>query len=83
MSIVFPGDDFYPTTESGDKSQECFLCGENFDPSDGEPVVYWRGGGTNIHFHGGCAGSFALRFARDAWEVERDADDGKFPLTRR
>jgi hypothetical protein len=41
-----------------------------------EPVVMWRGA-TDLYLHGGCAGTFVLRLARDAWEVERDANDGK------
>jgi hypothetical protein len=48
-----------------------------------EPIVYWHGGPTKLNLHGGCAGTFVLRLARDAWEVERDANDGKHELRRR
>ena len=82
MGVVFPGDDYYPTNVD-DGSHTCFLCSEEFDPSDGEPVVYWVTRGAYIFFHGDCAGSFVLRLARDAWEVQRDANDGKFALKRR
>jgi hypothetical protein len=37
-------------------------------------------GPTEIYLHGSCAGSFVLRIARDAWEVERAAGDGEFEL---
>lgn len=76
MGIVLTGDGQYPAA-----SVSCFLCGE--PAGDGEPVVYWRGAGADLWLHGGCAGSFVLRLARDAWEIERDAGDGKFALTLR
>jgi hypothetical protein len=76
MSIFMPGDDFYPT----DPEDVCLLCLQPF--TDGEPVVMWASK-TNIYLHGGCSGTFALRLARDAWQVERDANDGKYTLTAR
>jgi len=76
MAVALPDHDFYPSNR--DDAPTCFLCAKPFDPSDGQPVVYWVGGGTYIAFHGDCAGSFVLRFARDAWEIQRDTDDGKF-----
>ena len=51
--------------------------------ADGEPVVLWSGSGGHLWLHGGCAGSFVLRLARDAWEIERDASDGRFTVTLR
>lgn len=75
MAIASRDDDFYPSDKN------CLLCGDDF--SDGEPVVFWRGQDQELHLHGGCAGSFVLRLARDAWQVERDAQDGKFELTSR
>lgn len=77
MGVLLPGDPQYPG-----KSTLCFLCGESV--ADGEPVVYWHGGGVaHLWLHGGCAGSFVLRLARDAWEIERDAGDGRFTVTLR
>lgn len=76
MAVLLPDDDFYPKRE-----ELCFLCSTL--AGDGEPVVMWGGQDLTLYLHGGCAGSFVLRIARDAWQVERDADDGKFTLTDR
>jgi hypothetical protein len=76
MSIFKPGDRFYP--EGPDVA--CLLCSKPF--TDDEPIVMWSGI-TNIYLHGGCAGTFVLRLARDAWQVENEANDGKFALTVR
>jgi hypothetical protein len=71
MAILEPVDDEYPTADA-----RCFLCSEHFN--DEGPVVFWRGGGgQRVYWHGDCSASFVLRFARDAWEIQRDADDGK------
>ena len=61
-----------------DDTKACLLCTKGF--SDQEPIVLWRGS-KDIYVHGGCAGTLVLRLARDAWQVERDADDGAFSLT--
>lgn len=82
MGVAPAGSEFYPSNV-GDGAWTCFLCSQRFDASDGEPAVYWVTAGEYIFFHGDCAGSFVLRLARDAWEVQRDAGDGKFPLTAR
>jgi len=76
VGVVAPGDEQYP---SG--SEVCFLCGDIV--ADGGPAVYWRGSGVDLWLHGGCAGSFVLRLGRDAWEVERDAGDGRWTLAMR
>lgn len=68
-------DEFGP--QPGDS---CMLCHEPLTAD--EPIVFWAGP-TNLTLHGGCAGTFVLRLARDAWEVERDANDGKHKLNRR
>ena len=77
MSILPPDDDFYPKPDD-----PCFLC---MSPAaDGEPVVMWWNGEDHVIYrHGGCAGSFVLRLARDAWQIEHDADDGAFTVTPR
>ena len=74
MSVVLPNQEFYP-----EPKKTCFLC--SGPAADGEPVVAWFGVSQDLYLHGGCAGSFVLRLARDAWQVERDADDGAFTLT--
>lgn len=76
VAVVLPGDERYPA-----ESTPCFLCDEAFD--DRRPVVFWSGAGGDLFLHGGCAGSFVLRLARDAWEVERDAGDRQFTLMLR
>ena len=77
MGVLVPGDPQYPG-----ESTLCFWCAESV--ADGEPVVYWHGGGGGqLWLHGGCVGSFVLRLARDAWEIERDAGDGRFTITLR
>lgn len=73
MAVIKTDEPSYPDAE-----QACLLCFGDF--TDGEPVVMW-GGPQRLYLHGGCAGSFVLRLARDAWEVERDADDRKFTIT--
>ena len=75
MAVALPGDRFYP--EAG---TDCFLCGKSMDD---EPVAYWNDAGSSLYLHGGCAGTFVLRLARDAWQIERDAADGEFTLTLR
>lgn len=74
MAVVTSDDELYPPSGT-----ECLLCLGDF--SDGQPAVYWRGG-QDLFLHGGCAGTFVLRLARDAWQLERDADDDKFELTK-
>jgi hypothetical protein len=73
MSVVRLGDQFYPGGSPPWLNQEavCSLC---FSPvaDDSEPVVLWHGGNGDLWLHGRCAGSFVLRLARDAWEIERD-----------
>ena len=64
-----------------DKDAGCFLCGDSF--ADRQPVAFWGGATGNLYLHGGCAGSFVLRIARDAWEIERDAADGRFAIVSR
>ena len=76
MGVLLPGDERYPA-----ESVSCFLCGE--PAADGEPVAYWSGAGADLWLHGGCVGSFVLRLARDAWQIENDAGDGKFAITLR
>ena len=73
MAVIKHGDQYYPSAE-----RRCALCSTAFD--DDEPVVYW-GGPEDFYLHGGCSGSFVLRLARDAWQVEHDANDGQFTLT--
>jgi hypothetical protein len=76
MAIVYSDDPtWYPSVQD-----RCLLCSGDF--SDGEPVVMWHGP-YRVWLHGGCAGSFVLRIARDAWEVESKAEDGEFTLTFR
>jgi hypothetical protein len=75
MGIYKLGDEWGPS-----KGSICLLCREPL--TEDEPVVMWAGP-PDLCLHGGCAGTFALRIARDAWEVERDANDGKFTLTVR
>jgi hypothetical protein len=72
MAIIHPEHDHYPTDPS-----RCFLCSELFD--DGLPVVYWTGADNEIFLHGECAGSFVLRLARDAWEIDRYLGHARFP----
>jgi hypothetical protein len=76
MSIMMLDDRFFPE----DPDPTCLLCSTPL--THDEPTVVWTGI-TNIFLHGGCATSFVLRLARDAWEVERDANGGKYTLTRR
>ena len=72
MSVIIDSKhDRYPSAEN-----TCILCAGGFE--DGQPVVFWN---SQLYWHGGCAGSFALRFARDAWQVEHDAADRKYQLT--
>ncbi len=75
MGIYKVGDQFGPKTDA-----RCMLCSQPLDPD--EPVVMWSGP-DDLCLHGGCAGTFVLRLARDAWEVERDANDGKYTLKQR
>lgn len=77
MAVVLADDEFYPTVR--DRVASCLLCGKPFE--DEEPAVFWEGSEQSLYLHGGCAGSFVLRLARDAWDVERRADDGEFTLT--
>jgi hypothetical protein len=56
----------------------CMLCDKPLIAD--EPIVMWSGP-ADLCLHGSCAGTFVLRLARDAWEVERDANDGKYTLT--
>lgn len=66
MSVVRPGSDLYPA-----KDRVCFLCAGTFDGSG--DVVMWVGAGYFMYLHGQrCAGSFVLRLARDAWQVEHE-----------
>lgn len=71
------GDEWGPREDDA-----CALCSASVLAPANEPVVIWRGGSGRLALHGGCAGSFVLRLARDAWELERDAADGKYPLTK-
>jgi hypothetical protein len=75
MAIYKMGDQWGPKPDS-----LCMLCEQSFTKE--EPVVMWAGP-TDLCLHGGCAGTFVLRLARDAWEVEREANDGKYKLTLR
>lgn len=79
MSVVQPDDEWY--FKEGDA---CFLCGKG---ADGVPAVMWKGSGAGstvvtLLLHGGCAGTFTLRLARDAWEVEHRAGPDTYTLTR-
>jgi hypothetical protein len=76
VSVIHPNSEQYP-----DRQARCFLCGDSF--ADRQPVAFWGGANGNLYLHGGCAGSFVLRLARDAWEIERDAADGKFAIVLR
>lgn len=75
MAICKVGEEWGP-----EPGELCMLCSEPLIVE--EPAVMWRGP-TDLYLHGGCAGTFVLRLARDAWEVERDANDGKHKLTLR
>jgi hypothetical protein len=75
MGIYELGDQFGPKPGA-----LCMLCQEPLIA--GEPVVMWSGP-TDLNLHGGCAGTFVLRLARDAWQVENEANDGKCELKRR
>lgn len=75
MAIYKMGDQWGPKPDS-----RCMLCQEPLTTD--EPVIMW-GGPVDLCLHGGCAGTFVLRLARDAWEVERNANDGKYTLTLR
>ncbi|AQS69596.1 hypothetical protein B1H29_24300 [Streptomyces pactum] len=66
--LVKLGHDLYPSEEV------CFLCAKPFDGAG--TAVTWVGVGARIYLHGEyCAGSFVLRIARDAWQIEHDRDD--------
>jgi hypothetical protein len=74
MAVIKLDDPFFPD----DPDPRCLLCSDPL--KDDEPIVFWAGV-SNLYLHGSCAGTFVLRLARDAWEVERDANDGKHSLT--
>jgi hypothetical protein len=80
MAVMLPGDDAWTDFGPG-QDDSCQLCLGRVTEPEGEPVVVWNGP-VKMWLHGGCAGSFVLRLARDAWQVERDADDGVHPLSR-
>lgn len=64
--LVKPGSDLFPSED-----ELCFLCAKPFR-DDGQ-AVRWTGDGVSIYLHGRyCAGSFVLRLARDAWQVEHE-----------
>lgn len=66
--LVKPGHELWPSTDG------CFLCAKPFDGTG--TAVMWVGVGARIYLHGEyCAGSFVLRVARDAWQVEHDRGD--------
>jgi hypothetical protein len=75
MAIYRLGEDEF-APQPGDL---CMLCQEPL--TDDEPIVMWSGP-TQLNLHGGCAGTFVLRLARDAWQVEHEASDGKYKLRR-
>ena len=85
--IAKPGDVYYEGMVRYLSHVPCFLCG---DSTKDEPVIHWSGfggflddEGMMLVLHAGCAGSFVLRLARDAWEAENKKGDGKLEFKER